>query len=506
MDWSHDLLPEKERIPFRRLSVFAGGFALDAAEAVCAGEHFGPEEVLDSLSDLVAKSLVVAAERDGAARYRLLETVRQYGREKLEESGELDLLEERHARHYLALAEEAEPELRGARQGEWLDRLETEHDNLRAALAWTLEVGEAELGLRLGGALGEFWHLRGHLDEGQRWLQAVLTNGGEASEPVRARVLAQAGWIAWEQGDYERAVSLTEKSLALSRKIGDERISALALLVQGMSRMRQGDELERASELIEESVALHRATGDAAGLSRALLGLGIVAVLRGDYEHAATLHEEGLALAREAADNFAINIALMQGALVHLSRGDHRMAVALTEEGLALAWHLRMLHATAAHLDISSGLAGARGQAARSARLWGAAEALRESIGAPISPVERFYFAPLTAAAKSELGEAAWEAELAEGRTMTPEQAVEYALSTHEAAPSSSHDSSSSLLSARETEVLALVAEGLTNPQVAQRLYLSPRTVGQHLRSVYRKLGVSSRAAAVREASERGMI
>jgi ATP/maltotriose-dependent transcriptional regulator MalT len=273
-----------------------------------------------------------------------------------------------------------------------------------------------------------------------------------------------------------------------------------------MAVMRRG-EPERASEALEEAVRLQRASGEVAGLSRSLLGLGIKAILQQDYERAASLHEEGLALARQAEDDFAINVALMQGALVSLSRGEHRRARALSEEGLALAWRLRMLHPTAAHLNISAALAASEGVAVRSARIWGAAETLRESIGAPISPVESSYYAPYNAAALAKLGEASWEAARAEGRAMTPEQAVEYALDTHEPAPASPEDpAASSLLSEREAEILALVAEGLTNPQVAQRLYLSPRTVGQHLRSIYRKLGVSSRAAAVREAAERDLI
>jgi predicted ATPase len=168
MDWSHELLPEEEQILFRRLSVFAGGFTLDAAEAVCAGEDLERDAVLDLLSHLVDKSLVMAREESGEARYRLLETIRQYGREKLSESGEAELFRERHAGYYLALAEEAEPELSGDRQGEWLQRLEAEHDNFRAALGFSLEGGDARLGLRLAGVLGGFWYKRGYLREG-RW-------------------------------------------------------------------------------------------------------------------------------------------------------------------------------------------------------------------------------------------------------------------------------------------------------------------------------------------------
>jgi DNA-binding NarL/FixJ family response regulator len=257
----------------------------------------------------------------------------------------------------------------------------------------------------------------------------------------------------------------------------------------GLTVMRWG-ELERAPALLEEAVTLQRASGDAADLASSLLGLGITAMLQQDYERAAALHEEGLALARQAEDDFAINLALMQGALASLSRGKHRRARALSEEGLALAWRLRMLP-PAAHLNISAALAGSGGQAVRSARLWGAAESLRETIGAALSPIESSYFAPHNAAALAKLGKASWEAARTEGQAMIPEQAVEYTIDTHEAAPASAQNTVSSLLSEREMEVLRLAAEGLTNPEVAERLYLSPRTVGQHLRSAYRKLGVS---------------
>jgi DNA-binding CsgD family transcriptional regulator len=247
-------------------------------------------------------------------------------------------------------------------------------------------------------------------------------------------------------------------------------------------------------------------TLDAAGLSRSLSGLGFVTMVGGDLERAAALHEESLALARGAADDFAINVALMLGAFVCLGRNEHRRAKTLCEEGLSLSWRLRMMHPNANYLNILAALAASGDEPLRSARLWGAAESLRETIGAVLSPVQRSHYAPYNASAMADLGEVAWQAEVAEGRAMTTEEAIEYALDTDQTAPPSPEDAATSLLSAREAEILKLVAGGLTNPQVASRLYLSPRTVGQHLRSVYRKLGVPSRAAAVREASDRGLI
>jgi non-specific serine/threonine protein kinase len=505
MDWSYDLLSTDEKVIFGRLSVFAGGFSLEAAEAVCAGGSIGEGEVLDLLSSLVSKSLVLVEEQDGETCYGLLETVRQYASERLEESGEAEEVGGRHARHYLALAEEAEPELVGTRQEAWMGRLEAQHDNLRAALSWALAHEDAELGLRLGGALGEFWHMRGHLGEGRGWLEAVLAKGG-GPEAARAKALGKAGWISWEQGDYERSIATNEEGLALARQGGDRAAIALALSTLGVGELELG-KAGRAAALFEEAMALQRASGDTAGLVRTISFLGFAAVIGHDYERAAALHEEGLGLAREAADASTINVSLLTlGAQAHLGLGDHRRARALYEEGLALARRLRLKHYIATLLHAPAMSAVAEGRPERAARLWGAAEALREAIGAILTPTERSYYGPHIGAARSRLGdELSWEAAWAEGRAMTQEEAIEYALATEGSATSRSGDAPSSL-SERETEVLSLVAEGLTNAGVARRLYLSPHTVNRHLRSVYRKLGVSSRAAASREASKRGLI
>ncbi len=178
IDWSHHLLSEKERILFRRLSVFMGGFTLEAAEAVCAGNGIEQDEVLDLLSHLIDKSLVAVAQRSGEARYRLLETIRQYGQDKLQEFGEAANLRRNHCDWYVGLSERAESEILGARQGSWFDRLEVEHDNLRAALGWSLEQKEAETAARMGAAIWRFWLLRGYMSEGRRWLERALAGRG----------------------------------------------------------------------------------------------------------------------------------------------------------------------------------------------------------------------------------------------------------------------------------------------------------------------------------------
>jgi predicted ATPase/DNA-binding NarL/FixJ family response regulator len=505
MEWSHGLLTEEERFLFRRLAVFAGGFMLEAAESVCAGEGL-EEEVLEVLSHLVDKSLVLVEEQDGEMRYRLLETVRQYASEKLKEAGEEAEVRQCHAAYHLALAEVAEPGLKGARPVAWLERLEREHDNLRAALGWALESGEAELGLRLAGTLGGFWLVRGHLSEGRHWLEAALDNRAEAPEPMRVKVLIRAGLIAREQGDYERSVALIEESLALARRLGDKVSVATALKNLGWAALLR-NELERASELSQEAVSLQREMNDEGGLAQALTVLGLVTMVQRDYERAMVLHEESLPLAREAEDDIVISLSLMAGSLAFLGRGDHRRATELCGEGLELSWRLKMTHPTASHLYIAASLAGSQGQSIRSARLWGAAESLLDTIGSMLAPVERQLYEPYIAAARARIGELAWKAAWLEGRTMSPEQAIEYALETPE--PLEEPEAPPAYpagLSAREVEVLRHVAQGMTNAQIAKTLFISRRTVTTHLSSVYNKIGYHSRAEATRFASEHALL
>ena len=257
MDWSHKLLGQKESVLFRRLSVFAGGFTLEAAESICTGEELQRDEVLELLSQLVDKSLVVAQERDGAARYRLLETVRQYGRERLEEAGEAAFVREQHAGHYLAVAEEAEPELRGERQLAWLERLETEHDNLRVAMAWLLWRGESEVAARLGWALWLFWGIRTHLAEGRRSMERALSARGSVAmtESARAKALFVAGMMANYQGDHLSAEPLVQESLRLFTDLEDKVGTAYALSNAGYVALGRG-RFRQAIAVIEEAADL----------------------------------------------------------------------------------------------------------------------------------------------------------------------------------------------------------------------------------------------------------
>jgi predicted ATPase/DNA-binding SARP family transcriptional activator/DNA-binding CsgD family transcriptional regulator len=514
LEWSYDLLSEPEKKLFRRLSVFARGWTLEASEAV-GSYGIGQTDILDRLSGLVDKSLVVAeVAQDGPVRYRMLEPVRQYALERLEESEESDATQRRHAAFFLALAEEAEPELKGGQQETWVRQLEIEHDNLRAALSWTLEQGEAELVLRLSAALGEFWHMRGHLSEGCRWLEAALAKG-DAPSVVRVRALAKASWIAWEQTDLERAIALGEEGLELARKLGDEEGVAATLLNLAVAVMLRG-ELERATVLLEESLPLSRELSDKWGLARSCLALGIVTMLRDDYEQdyerAKVLIEEGLAVSQESGDVYSSGLALNQLALMALLQKDYGRTEVLCKECLELSRQSGMVHNIAYVLQISAALAGSRGQPVRSARLWGAAEALREAIGTSFSPMEHRTYGPYIAAARAQLGDAAWEAAWQEGRAMSMEEAIEYALSEDDftlpktpALENLPADTRGDKLTRREQEVASLVARGLTNRQIASELYISEHTVATHVGKIMRKLRLSSRSQLAAWVTEQGL-
>ena len=261
IDWSYELLEPDEQAMFARLAVFVGGCTLEAVEAVCHPGVDRPLEVLDGLALLVDRSLLRQVEgTEGEPRFGMLETIREYAAERFEESGDAETWRQRHAGYYLALAEQAAPELLGPQQGTWLERLEREHDNLRAALGWALEHGGATLGLRLAVALGHFWAVRGHLSEGQAWLERALSRWSEAPAPARAGALSAAGHLAYIKGEYERAATLHEESLSVQRALGDQRGVALSLHNLGRVAHYSGD-FERAAALYDESLAIRASIG-----------------------------------------------------------------------------------------------------------------------------------------------------------------------------------------------------------------------------------------------------
>jgi predicted ATPase/DNA-binding XRE family transcriptional regulator len=462
LDWSCDLLGIAERSLFARLSVFAGGWTLEAAEAVC---DVGDEaEVFEGMSALVDKSLVQQRASDRhEPRFSMLETVREYALERLEKSAELGRSRRRHAAYFLELAEEEERASRGPLQRAWLDRLETEHDNLRAALSWSLTPqGDTELGLRLTGALSHFWYVREHHSEARTWLQHALERPSE-SMAARAKVLVGAARLAWFQGELSRGNTLLEESLDLYRNLGDDAGIAFALLVLGRIAVSRGDQ-KRGASLAEESLASFRQQGnewgiaralivlgdsalfehevdhakakfqeslelsrdldDAEGIALSLLYLGRAAHMRGETARSETLLKESLEVFRESGDSRGIAEVLLELGRVARAEGNSARALALCRESLILSQRLDNKAYVAFCLTALAGLLQATRDPARAARLFGVAEVLLDASGAVLDPRGRLEYDNDLVAARLQLGTTAFALQWHKGRMMKVEDAV----------------------------------------------------------------------------------
>jgi predicted ATPase/DNA-binding SARP family transcriptional activator/DNA-binding CsgD family transcriptional regulator len=501
LDWSSELLSESEQVLFRRLSVFAGGFTLEVAESVGAGEGIEQVDVLELLGGLVEKSLVVAEESwERGARYRLLEPIRQYAQEKLEQGEEEHQTRFRHAEWYLTLAEEADKESSGPGHARWLHRLETEHDNLRAALDWSLEEGDAELSLRLAGALWLFWFTRGYSTEGWGWLEKAISLGG--SPAARAKVLTGAGWIIMFHDDFATAKTLLEESLALYRELEDQEGIASSLNFLGYVGLLGGRYDIPLADLLEEALAVKPRIKNRRTIANTLVFAGLDALRRGEWDSAVTLHEEALELYREIEDKWGItiglmNLGLMLVAMEHLARG-----AALLRELMHVSRELDDKLANQYSFFGLACVADSEGNTARAARLWGVSEAIREVAGIQLPPLASSvmrYESRLTRA-RDQLGEAAFEEAWAEGKAMTSQETVEFALSKEETDPHTTAEPEeppagepTGELTHREQEVAVLVARSLTNRQIAVELGISERTVATHVRNMLKKLGLHSR-------------
>jgi len=428
LDWSWDLLAELDRFLLRRLAVFAGGWTLAAAEAVCTGDGLETWAVLDGLDSLVNRSLVLADEIDeGEGRYRLLETVRQYASERLATAGEEGRTRDRHLTYFLALAEAAEPELRGSEQTRWLAQLDGEHDNLRAALSWARKEADPEKWLRLAAALWRFWYVRGFFGEGRAWLEGALAAGAAGSPEVRARSLNGAGALAYQQGDYERAAGLYEESLAIRRARGDVPGIAASLNNLGALAYQEG-EYDRAAALYEEGLALWKRLADQSGIAASLNNLGLVAFQQGKYEQAMDLHEESLTIRRALGYRWGIANSLNNLGLAAAARGEYARAVALHHESLRLGRDIGAGDLQAKGMEGLVSVAAATGQTRRGALLGGATEALREVLGVPLPPEQRADHERAASSLRAALGEEAFAAAWAEGRALSLEEALDQAL------------------------------------------------------------------------------
>lgn len=499
LQWSHDLLDGGERRLFRGLSVFSGGATPEAVERI-AGD---PEaETLDLMEALLDKSLLCRRKgARGEARFAMLETVREYALERLRASAEEDTFRRAHAEYYLALAEEAAPELRGSRQVAWAKRLDTEQDNLRAAMRWLLEQEELEKAVRLVWSLWLFWWIRGRFAEGRQYMEELLEKGKDLSAAPRARAAFVAGTIAFGQSDLGPATALLRESLALFRELKDSQGTAYALGSIGIAAARRG-QYQLALSCFEEARVLFPEAREKWGAALMLTFSATVRLGQGDPVRAGPLAERALTLLREVGDAKATSFTLYTLAVAAQAQGEHERARPLLEEALKLSREIGDDTNVAHCLEGLASAAASENRTTLAVRLWGAAEALLEKIEPsvyPYTPDHHLY--ECQSAARDRLGRQAFDKSWQEGRTMTTARAIEHALQWPEEPVGSAAG-----LTGREVEVLRLVAEGLTDAQVAKRLHLSPRTVGNHLRSVYHKLGVPTRTAAVRQAIEQGLL
>jgi len=467
IDWSYDLLNTVEQALFCRFTVFAGGWTLEAAVAVCGGDGIGEWDVLELLTSLADKNLVVVEERNGATRYRLLETLREYGRERLRQSAVEEHWRDRHLAYVVALAEEALTHLRSADQTAWLDRLETEHDNVRAALSHSRTPGADASELRLVAALWFFWLLHGHVAEGRSHLSAALSRARDQDESITARALSGAAILAFEQGDYVAARPLCEDALTMQQRSGNRAGMATSWHILASLAHIKGD-YESARTLYERSLAIRRELGDHKGVADSLCNMGLVAAEQADYPSAMALYEESLAIQRQLGNKKGIANSLTNIGLVMHDLADYASARMHLEESLAICRQLgdragiaaslcslgyvateegahlsaRTMHAESAAIrlelgdrrgmaDSLEGLANvslAWTRPLRAARIWGAAERLREDIGLPMAPAFRpRYDGSVKAARVACADDTAFQAAWREGSAMTLEQAVAYA-------------------------------------------------------------------------------
>jgi predicted ATPase/DNA-binding CsgD family transcriptional regulator len=550
IDWSYTLLSAEEQTLLSRLAVFAAGFTLDTAAAVCSGAGVAEARMLDLVSSLVGKSLVVAETTSRTqARYRLLETIRDYALEKLAEAGEITWLRNRHLDLFLARAEEAAPRLHDAYQQLWLNWLEGEHDNLRAALAWALNNRCIEAGLRIANALVRFWEIRGFVREGLGWFQQLLAQAGEeVSVAVHVNALTFAAFLADFLGNESAPLVYGRKAVAVAEAAGDEDKGLLGFAMAGIvTAARAAGDYQSALTIVEQSIELFRGSSwPSFHLGMSLTVRGGLALELGDYDTARAALNESLAMAREAGDAFRIsytlksfgdlarceqnyaesqsnyescvlllrNLGAMRDLAVPLQSLGHaclhlndlKRARMLFIESLALHQAQQNAPGRAECLIGFAALAVVQESPAAGARLLAAAATLGVHYAKSSWAARRMEYDHYFGLARAKLTEAEFQAEQEAGRKLSLEQAIEYALhlpAIAQAPPA--NRKSPDDLTEREREVAALIAQGKSNGEIASELVLSKRTVEKHIANILSKLALMSRPQLVRWAIEQNL-
>jgi len=497
MNWSYELLAEPERVLWRRLSVFAGGFELEAAQAVCAGEQLPASRVLAGIVGLVERSVVVRDQPDGRPRYRLLEPVRQYGRERLRTAGEEAELRRSHRDWCAGLARAEALRWWGPAQREVLERLEVEHENLRAALAYCQESpGEAPAGLAICADTAYFWHAQRHAGEGRRWLTGLLEL---APEPTveRAAALASLATLLMLQNEASAAIPVLADAEALARRLGVRETTAQVLGRQAMVVAAQRD-LDRSAALTDEAVRLAREAAHDESLATALSQAARVALGRGDVERSVELYRECVDLCRAAGERWLRQRALLPLAMALSDLGDHDGSRRLARECLGIARDLGDDRMMVWSVECLAWASAAAGRADEAATLLGAAAAVRGDEPASIYGGDRERTERCRAGAIAALGEPAFQTAWSRGAGLERAAALALAAGAPAERVRSARRAPESPLSEREREIAALVADGLSNRDIADRLSISVRTAENHVSHILVKLGMRSRAQLVR--------
>jgi predicted ATPase/DNA-binding CsgD family transcriptional regulator len=499
--WSYDLLPPHEQMVFRQLAVFVSGFTLEAAETIVAATgdlHVDPFNAIAALLD--SSLLRQESGPGGEPRYRMLETVREYALEQLALRGGVAAMHSTHRDWFVAFVERTCRPTDGPRAANWLDRLDPEHDNLRAALAWAVAQRDDEAALRLSGSLGGFWCLRGHIGEGRRWLEASLAIGADAPAAHRARALLGLGWFANVLGDPERGTAVLQESLALYRSLGDRSGTGNALNLLGIAAEDHGA-YALAEQLMSEARACFEEIGDCHWTSQAIYHLGVIAHGQGNLDLAMARYEESQRLARTAEDHFTIASTLWYQGLVHCTREELACAADALEEAMATVQALGSLQEAPFFANFGV-LAVAVGRLEVAARLLATAASAVERRGVSFCFPERLDYDRAFADARSQLGEDAfrtawdtgWSRTIAESAGDVQEVLVAARSQTNVTKPT--NPATATGLTSRELEVLRLVAQGHSNQQIAEALFIGVPTVKSHLSNLLGKLDLPSRSAA----------
>lgn len=511
--WSYDLLSSEERRAFRSLSIFTGGWTIEAAERVCLLDATQPDPdtaptVVDLLSSLAAKNLIQPSNhQDPDPYFIMLQTVREYGLEQLDAHGEMAAVGHRHADYYRTLVAQAAPALCGKDQARWLDRLERAFPNLRAAVLWALDHNSPEDGVRILAGLWRLWMVRGHVPEVRDLLARLIRQRDRLSDSALAIALVVASDLAQYQGDYAQAHTLGNEGLLAAHAASDDYATARALEVIGSAYKVQGN-FNEAVDYLTKSLGWFETLHHQQWTARAMLMLGDARRDRGETDQARALLESSLAIARSIDDVWQVAWALNYLADLARAAGAYDQALYLDQEGLALNRDLRNDWGIIGSITGLATLAATWKQRERAVRLLGARSALRESLGLPpVWPMHLPWYTPMVQDLNMRLGDHAFHATWTEGSLLTIDQIVAEGLKVALPAKATRDPSSHPqlILSPRELEVMRLVVEGQSDREIGDALHISPRTATTHVSHILNKLGLDSRTAAAAYAVRHGL-